>query len=150
MRRSIPVLAAFALLSTLSITPAASAQTQLVGEWSASFTNDNGQTLHLLWHVTKASDGSVSATFDNVDEGVSGIKVKTLTLEGSQVTAIIDDVIHPNGQDLPLAGTYTGKLNKDGTEVSGNWTQSKPEEQPPLELTFKREQAAPPAAAPQL
>jgi hypothetical protein len=145
MSKAAPVLAALALFA---FTTLCSAQTQLVGEWSGTLSTPAG-VAHILWHVVKTADGSVTSTYDNVDEGILGIKVKTLTLNGSEVSAVVDDVIHPNGQDLPLAGSYSGKLSKDGSEVSGTWTQTKPEEQPATDITFKREQTAPPAASPQ-
>jgi hypothetical protein len=145
MRKITPVLAAFV---TLALAPFCSAQSQLVGDWNGTISN-NEQTFHIVWHVTKAEDGTVTSTFDNVDEGVLGIKVKALTVDGSDVNITIDDVIHPNGEDVPLAGTYAGKLSADGNEVSGAWTQSKPEERPPVDLTLKRTQAAPVKASPQ-
>jgi hypothetical protein len=148
MHKATPAFAVLALLFTLALTPICSAQTQLVGEWRGSIGVEN-QTERILWHVVKAEDGSVTSTFDNVDEGVLGIKVKTLTVDGSDVRAVIDDVIHPNGQDLHLSGTYAGKLNADGNEVTGTWTQTEPEEHPPADITFKREPAKPAAAGPQ-
>jgi len=146
MRRAIPALAILVLL--LWATPACFAQAQFLGEWSGTF-DRGGQTGHLLWHVVKAADGSVTATFDNVDEGVLGIKVKTLTFKDANVTALIDDVIHPNGQDVSLAGTFTGKLSEDGNEVTATWTQTQPEEQPAVDIVLKREQAAPAGSSPQ-
>jgi hypothetical protein len=98
----------------------------------------------------KAPDGSVTSTYDNVDEGVTGIKVKSLTLNGSEVSVVIDDVIHPNGQDVSLAGTFAGTLSKDGNEIAGKWTQTSPEEEPPVEITFNRDHATPAAATPQI
>jgi hypothetical protein len=148
MPKATPAFAVLASLFTLALAPICSAQTQLVGEWSGSISVGD-QTERILWHVVKAADGSVTSTFDNVDEGVLGIKVKTLTVDGSDVTAVIDDLIHPNGQDLPLSGTYAAKLNADGNEVTGTWTQTKPEEHPPADITFKRELAKPAAAPPQ-
>jgi hypothetical protein len=61
----------------------------------------------------------------------------------------VDDVIHPNGQDVPVVGTFAGTLSADGNEVTGTWTQTEPP-QPPADVTFKREQSAPAAASPAL
>ena len=142
MRKARLLLAA---LVTLALTPFCSAQSQLVGEWSGTLSTPGGLA-HILWHVVKAPDGSVRCSFDNVDEGVLGIKVKTLTVKDSEVTVVIDDVIHPDGQDVPLAGTYVGKLSLDGNEVAGTWSQAQPNQEQPVELTFKRDKAAPAGA----
>lgn len=123
MREATPLLAALALLS---LTPLCSAQAQLVGDWSGSLVV-GGRDAHIIWHVVKASDVSVASTFDNVDEGILGIKVKALTVKGDDITVVIDDVIHPNGQDLPLVGTFVGKLGKDGNQVASTWTQTQPQ-----------------------
>ena len=144
MRKSKLVLAAFAFFVTLALTPLCTAQEQLVGEWKASL-SAGGQTFRLLWHVVKAPDGTVTSTYDNVDEGVSGIKVQSMTVKDSAITVTINDVIHPNGQDVPLSGTFVGTISKDGNEVSGVWTQTEPPN-PPADLNFKRE--PPTAAAP--
>lgn len=146
MPRAIPILAILVFL--ISVSPACFAQAQFVGEWSGTL-DVGGQTRHLLWHVVKGADGTVRATFDNVDEGVLGIKVKTLTFKDAGVTALIDDVIHPKGQDVSLVGTFTGKLSEDGNEVTATWTQTQPEEQPAMDFVLKREQAAPAASSPQ-
>lgn len=147
MRKTTFVLAALSFLPPLALTPLCSAQAELVGEWSGTI-SINGQSEHILWHVVKAADGSVSSTYDNVDEGVTGIKVKTLTVKDSAVTAAVDDVIHANGQDLQLVGTFEGTISKDGNEVTGKWTQTEPEPHDPAEISFKRDHPAPAAAPP--
>ncbi len=147
MRKATLVVPVFLGFLALAISPRSSAQAQLVGEWSGSISTPQGNG-HLLWHVVKASDGSITSTYDNVDEGVNGIKVKSLTLNGSELSVVIDDVIHPNGQDVSLAGTFAGTLSKDGNEITGKWTQTQPDEEPPMEITFHRDQATPAQATP--
>ena len=141
MRRSLPFLTALAFLFTLASTASSSAQQHLVGEWRGSL-SAGGQDFRILWHVVKAEGGAVTSTFDNVTQGVTGIKVQSMTVKGPQITVIINDVIHPNGEDIPLSGTFAGTIAADGNEVSGTWTQTEPPE-PAADLTFKREQAAP-------
>ncbi len=145
MLKTIPVRAALGLVVTLALASFCSAQSQLVGEWSGSL-DIGGQTAHILWHVIKAQDGSITSTYDNVDEGVSGIKVKTLTVTGAKVTAVVDSAMQINGQDVTIAGNFEGTLSSDGNEVAGTWTQAEPQAAPPADITFKREQAAPAAA----
>lgn len=136
-----------ALAAALTVAPATfcHAQKQLVGDWQGTLTVQ-GTVVHLLWHVTAAPDGSVTSTFDNVDEGVSGIKVKTLEVKGSDVTSTIDDTVSAGGQDVHIAGTLTGKLSADATELTGTWQQTDPQEQEG-EIDLKRTAAEKPAAA---
>jgi hypothetical protein len=135
---------ALTTLMALALTPVCSAQAQLAGDWRGTL-SAGGQDFRLAWHVVKAADGSVTSTFDNVDQGVFGIKVKSTALSGSDLTVTIDTVIQPNGQDMALRGVLAGKVSADGNELTGTWTQTDPD-QPPVDLTMKRVQAAPPAA----
>lgn len=132
-------------LMILALTPLCSAQAQLAGDWQGTLAA-GGQDFRLVWHVVKAAGGSVTSTFDNVDQGVFGIKVKSMVLNGSDLTLTIDTVIQPNGQDVTLRGVLAGKVSADGNAVAGTWTQTEPDN-PPVDLTLKRVQAAPPAAA---
>jgi hypothetical protein len=136
---------ALSSLTALALTPLCPAQAQLAGDWQGTL-SAGGQDFRLVWHVVKAADGSVTSTYDNVDQGVFGIKVKSMVLNGSDLTLTIDTVIQPNGEDLTLRGVVAGKVSANGNEFTGTWTQTDPE-QPPVDLTLKRAQAAPPATA---
>lgn len=136
------VLTAFALIVFL---PNCRAQASLAGDWQGVL-EANGTPMHIVWHVTAPADGAITSTFDNVDESVMGIKVKTTEVKGSDVTATVDDIVQVNGQEMNIKGVFAGKLNADQTEVAGTWTQTDPE-QPPTPLTLKH-QAAQAATAP--
>lgn len=113
------------------------AQKQLAGEWTGTLSTDNGD-LQILWHAAVAGDGTLTSTFDNPGEGISGIKVKTLELKDKALTITVDDQVEVNGSPVALRGTFAGKLSADGNEISGQWTQTEPTEQPPMELKLKR------------
>lgn len=138
-------------VAALMLTPFCSAQAKLAGDWHGTYVDANGTTFHLAWHVTAASDGTLTSTFDNIDESIFGIKAKTTTVKGSGVHVEIDDVISPNGQEINLKGSFAGTLNKEGNELTGTWTQVDPP-QDPLQITFKHDgaQSAPtaPGSAP--
>lgn len=122
-------------------------QASLVGDWEGTL-NAGGNEAHLVWHVTAGADGAVTSTFDNKDEGVSGIKVKEMALNGSKLTLSVDDQMEVNGETVNIRGTFEGTVSADGNEVTGTWTQTDPQEQPPVEIHLKRSAAAPAAAAP--
>ena len=139
----------FAKLSVLAIAivylvPVSSAQASLAGDWQGTL-DANGSTFRVAWHVTAAPDGTITSTFDNIDENIYGIKVKTTSVKGSDITMSVDDVIEVNGQSAPVKGEFTGTISSDGNEVNGAWTQAEPE-QPPAQIHFKR--AAPGSPAP--
>jgi hypothetical protein len=118
-----------ALVGLLAFAPAAlsHAQKELVGEWQGTL-DVQGQTIHLLWHVTATPDGAVTSTFDNQDEGVMGIKVKSMELKDSDLTATIDETVDAGGQEVHIAGVLTGKVSPDFNEVKGTWEQTAPQE----------------------
>ena len=121
-------------LFALSLTPLCTAQANLAGDWTGTL-DAGGNTMHVAWHLTVASDGSMSSTLDNIDENVYGIKVKSTTISGSDVTLSVDDTIQANGEDLHLVGSFAGRVSADGKEVNGTWTQTEPQ-QSELEVHF--------------
>lgn len=124
-------------LLALSLSPLCLAQKNLVGDWHGTL-EANGNKMHVLWHVVAAADGTVTSTFDNVDEDIIGIKVKTMTVEGSKITLAVDDQLEANGETINIKGSFAGTVSDDGKEVSGNWTQEEPQ-QGPLEVHFVRD-----------
>lgn len=139
-------------ISVMSMVPISSAQANLTGDCQGTL-DANGTTFRIAWHATAAPDGKITSTFDNIDQSIYGIKVKTTSMKGSDITMSVDDVMQINGQNAPIRGDFTGVVSADGKEVNGTWTQTEPE-QPPAEVHFKRVPPAPPAppvppAAPQ-
>jgi hypothetical protein len=139
-RLSILISAAVALNSFCS------AQAKLAGDWQGAF-DQNGVTFNLVWHVTAASDGTLTSTLDNVTQSIFSIKAKTTTVKGFEVKIEVDDVISPNGQPINLKGSFAGTLNKEESEVTGTWTQIDPP-QDPLQITFRHGAVQPPTISP--
>ncbi|MGA8088210.1 MAG: hypothetical protein WCA10_12945 [Terracidiphilus sp.] len=129
----------------LAISPFGSAQANLGGEWTGTL-EANGTTFHIAWHATAAPDGKITCTFDNIDQNIYGIKVKSTVLKESDITMSVDDVVSINGQDTPVKGDFAGVVSADGNEVSGTWTQTEPA-QPPAQIHFKRAASQSSAAA---
>ena len=130
-------------LATAVAMPVA-AQKQLAGEWMGTLSADAGD-VQILWHVKAAEDGTLTSTFDNASEGVTGIKVKTLELKDNALTITVDDQVEVNGSPVNIQGTFAGTLSADGNEISGKWTQTEPNEQPPMDLKLKRAENGPSA-----
>jgi len=103
----------------------------IAGDWQGVLDTGQGQ-LHLILHLTKASNGSLGATLDSVDQGANGIPVATVTLKDSKLSLGVDAV----------NGTYEGTVKPDSSEIDGTWTQGQS-----FPLNFTRAAAAPAKAA---
>jgi len=128
----------YLLLFLAGVGPLCRAQVQLVGDWGGT-ESIYGQNIHVLLHVTEAADGRITSAWDNVDQGVYGIKAKSITLNGDDLTIMVDDMVLVNGQNARVVAVYRGKVNKGNSEVTGTIKQTQPEEQPATELNFTRE-----------
>jgi hypothetical protein len=127
-------------LTAFAFTPACWAQSPLAGDWQGTLNAGGGTQYHIVWHVTAAQDGSLSATIDNTDMGLLAIPVKSMTLKDSAVTQVMDTQIQMNGEPHAVHGMFVGNLSKDGLEIKGTWTQTEPE-QPPAEVVLKHSPA---------
>jgi len=85
---------------------------QLEGDWEGTLDTPNGP-LAVIVHLKNQADNTVKGTMDSPSQGA-----KDLPLSGIVQTADAFQF------ELPMAGgSYKGTLNKEGTQVTGNWTQ---------------------------
>jgi hypothetical protein len=66
----------------------------------------------VVLHVTQAKDGSLSATMDSPDQNATGIPVTKITYK--------EPALH--FESAPVGGSYDGKMNKENTEIAGEWS----------------------------
>jgi hypothetical protein len=97
----------------------------LAGNWAGTL-EAGAARLRLVLHVT-AGESGLTAKIDSVDQGAMGIPVTTVTQQGAEVRLEL----------RPLAASYEGRLNKEGTEIAGQWRQGGAA----LPLVFKRSEA---------
>jgi uncharacterized protein len=76
--------------------------------------------LRLGLHIEKKSDGTLTATLDSIDQGVTGLKAETVTLTDGTLTVKMRD------------SSYSGTLQPDGDTIKGHLEQLKT--QVPLDL----------------
>ncbi|MGP0018810.1 MAG: hypothetical protein ACLPHP_09605 [Candidatus Sulfotelmatobacter sp.] len=115
--KRILILAIFVAAATL-----ARAQ-DITGDWQGTL-SAGGAELRLVLHISKAGDGSLTATLDSIDQpGANGIPVSSIALKDSKLSLGVEKV----------HGTYEGKVAPDGKTISGTWTQAQA-----LPLEFKR------------
>lgn len=90
-----------------------SAQAQsIVGEWRGTL-RSQGAELRLALHVTKSADGALHATLDSLDQGSMGIPVSAIEVKDMQLSLEV----------AAVAGSYTGTIAADGTQITGTWKQ---------------------------
>jgi pimeloyl-ACP methyl ester carboxylesterase len=81
--------------------------------WEGVMKVGAGLELRIVLHVVSSDEGPPRATFDSPDQGAKGLKVDTITLKPESLTFTM----------RALAAEFTGKLNADGNEAQGQWTQ---------------------------
>jgi pimeloyl-ACP methyl ester carboxylesterase len=84
--------------------------------------------LRLVFHVVEADGGKLSATMDSPDQGATGLSVDSVTRDK---TGLVFEL-------KALKGKFEGKLNAEGTEAAGTWTQGPAS----LPLTLRKVDAA--------
>jgi murein DD-endopeptidase MepM/ murein hydrolase activator NlpD len=131
------LLAAMMAMSSASWAAARAAQNsgaenEIAGTWAGVL----GGRLHLVVTITQGGDGDLGGTLNSVDQHAV-LALSEVTLKGDAVRFEVPRV----------GGVYEGKLSKDGSGISGTWTQTGVPGQP---LDFKRsaEASATPSTAP--
>jgi fermentation-respiration switch protein FrsA (DUF1100 family) len=94
----------------------------ITGDWLGTL-SAGGAELRLALHISKASDGSLKATLDSIDQGANGIPIDPITVVDSKLKFTVPAV----------SGTYEGKVNAAGSAIDGTWSQGQP-----LALEFRR------------
>ena len=82
--------------------------------WEGKLSVGAGLSLRIVVHVGKTAEGKLTAKMDSPDQGAKGLKVDTITLDKTTLSF----------EMKALMGRYEGKLNADGTEAAGTWTQA--------------------------
>jgi len=116
-------------------TAAASAQPKVAGRFSGAL-NTGAIELTVVFNISAAPDGALSATADSPDQGAMGIPVAKTTFTNGDTLRL----------EIPaIAGSWEGKLSSDGNTLTGTWTQGGGS----LPLTLKRQDKAPEIRRPQ-
>jgi len=82
------------------------------GYWKGEL-DVQGVKLRLALKIARAVDGTYSGTMDSLDQGARDIPITTLAFKSPTVK--LDWKL--------LNASFEGKMNKDSTQMSGNWTQ---------------------------
>jgi hypothetical protein len=97
---------------------------ELEGDWEGTISVPNGPTLPVIIHFKNQADQTVEASLDSPSQGAHGIPIRGVAQKGAVVEFAVQAV----------GGSYKGTLNKEGTEMAGEWTQGPA----PLTLNLKK------------
>ena len=106
--------------------PSPAVSKELEGDWEGALSLPNGQTRPVIIHFKNQPDRTLEATIESSTQGVQGFPLKDVAQKGAVVEFAVQAV----------GGSYKGTLNKEGTEIAGEWTQR--QAAAPLTLNLKK------------
>lgn len=84
------------------------------GDWEGVLSvPEAGVELTVVFHVTRADDGTYAATMDSPDQGAFDIPCEAPAVDGASV-------------NIPVAavqGGFVGTMSEDGSQIEGTWSQ---------------------------
>jgi len=107
--------------------PSPAVSKELEGDWEGAISLPNGQSISLAFHFKNQPDQTVEATIDRPSQGVQGFPLKDVAQKGAVVEFAVQAV----------GGSYKGTLNKEGIQITGEWTQRQGAAPLPLNLKKK-------------
>ena len=96
----------------------------IAGDWQGTLDAGGGNTLKVVAHISQDKDGKLSGAIDSPDQGASGIAITAITYKEPDLHFEVGSI----------EGSYDGKMNKENSEIAGNWKQGGAT----LPLTLKR------------
>jgi hypothetical protein len=106
--------------------PSPAVSKELEGDWEGAISLPNGQSRPVIIHFRNQPEKTVEATIESPTQGVQGFPLKEVVQKGVVVEFAVQAV----------GGSYRGTLNKEGTEIAGQWTQRSGAD--PLTLNLKK------------
>jgi hypothetical protein len=92
---------------------ATSTTSSIIGTWEGAVDPGAQPKKRIVIHITVGQDGILSGTIDFPDQDASGTLITAITYKES--------VLHLESSSA--LASYDGTMNKDKTEITGNWTQ---------------------------
>lgn len=128
--KNLPSLLTSALLLLSTVTHGAEPAKTVTGHWHGLL--DTGSVkLHVVFHISEATGGGLTATMDSPDQGARGIPVDSVTVTDKELIMEVKAV----------KGGYKGALDTSADSVVGQWTQG------PNSLPLKLTKGAGPTTA---
>jgi len=106
------VVLALMLLTLIVLASKAAAAPGIAGDWEGTI-DAGGTTLHVVLHVVQDKDGKLSVAIDSPDQGASGIAITAITYKEPDLHFEVESI----------SGSYDGKMNKENSQITGDWKQ---------------------------
>lgn len=103
-------------------------QISFAGDWQGTLKTGEME-LRIVFHLKQKPDGSYEGTVDSPDQGVRGIPLSEVIVEGRQITLKV----------ASIQGEFVGRLSEDGKTITGEWKQAG------VSLPLELKQGTPPA-----
>lgn len=101
------------MLSALVLgTAVAAPAPAVVGDWNGTISTGSS-SMRAVIHVAQDKDGKLTGTMDSPDQGAAGIVISTITYKEPALHFEIEK----------FGASYDGTMNKDNSEITGNWKQ---------------------------
>jgi hypothetical protein len=110
----------FALMVTIAMAAPAPG---VAGDWQGTL-DTGGGTLRVVVHISQDKDGKLTGALDSPDQGASGIAITAITYKEPDLHFEVGSI----------GGSYEGKMNKENSQIAGDWKQGGGS----LPLTLKR------------
>ena len=94
---------------------------EVAGDWIGTLETGMGD-FRVVLHISRSAEGNLTATMDSPDQGIAGMPVVPITLEGTKLKFTVTEA----------KGSYEGTVKNAGS-ITGNWSQPKK-----LTLDFKK------------
>jgi pimeloyl-ACP methyl ester carboxylesterase len=88
-------------------------QISFAGDWQGTLKTGEME-LRIVFHLKQKPDGRYEGTVDSPDQGVRGIPLSEVIVEGRQITLKV----------ASIQGEFVGTLSEDGKAIKGEWKQS--------------------------
>ena len=106
--------------------PSPAVSKELEGDWEGALSLPDGQSRPIIIRFKNRPDRTAEATIESPTQGVQGFPLKEVAQKGAVVEFTVQAV----------GGSYKGTLNKEGTEITGQWAQR--QGAAPLTLDLKK------------
>ena len=86
-------------------------QSPIVGDWEGTLDPGAQPKQRVVVHISQAQDGTLSGAIDFPDQDTSGMAITAISYK--------EPALHFECQSALVS--YDGAMNKDNSEISGNW-----------------------------
>lgn len=87
------------------------AQEAFIGSWTGTFELRPGVEAHPVFHIERADDGALTASMEDPDDGLTGIPVSSVSVDGDSLVLDVDS----------LDARFEGVLVETDTTIEGTW-----------------------------